>query len=166
MKQLTILISMITLLFCSCNNNKEPDLEINLPINSEFIPASIEINRAEMNEQEREEIKNLVNNRHIVNDISELPDDPIGQNEAFHKINFQENTLLIMYVYHRWSIDTYANRFYRNTGDNSYNWIVKLGVTTDEDNETEVVQLTRFAILVRKLPADADIEIWRSLTEF
>ena len=166
MKQIALLISMITLLFCSCNNNKEPDLEIELPINSEFIPASIEINRAEMDEQEREEISNLVNNKHIVNDISELPNDPIGQNEAFYKINFQENTLLIMYNYHRWHIETYANRFYRNTGDNSYNWIVKLGVTTEDDDETEVIQLTRFAILVRKLPADSVIETWRSLSEF
>ena len=156
---------MISLLFCSCNNNKEPDLEIELPINSEFIPASIEINRAEMDEQEKEEIMNLVNNKHIVNDISELPNDPIGQNEAFYKINFQENTLLIMYNYHRWSIDTYANRFYRNTGDNSYNWVVKLGITAEEEDKTETVQLTRFAILVRKLPADAVIETWSSHTE-
>lgn len=165
MKQLAILISMITLLLGSCNNNKEPDSEIELPINSEFLPASIEINKAEMEEQEREEISNLVNSKHIVNNISELPNDPIGQNEAFYKINFQENTLLIKYVYHRWSIDTYANRFYRNTGDNSYNWVVKLGVTTDDD-ESEVVQLTRFAILVKKLPADAVIETWMTLTEF
>ena len=156
---------MITLLFCSCNNNKEPDLEIELPINSEFIPASIEINRDELDELEKVEISNLINKKHIVNDISELPNDPIGQNEAFYKINFQENTLLIMYKYHRWRIDTYANRFYRNTGDNSYNWLVKLGVTTDND-ETEVIQLTRFAILVKKLPADAIIEGWWSLSEF
>ena len=156
---------MLTLLFCSCNNNKEPDFEIALPITSEFIPASIEINRDELDELEKEEISNLINKKHIVNDISELPNDPIGQNEAFYKINFQENTLLIMYKYHRWRIDTYANRFYRNTGDNSYNWLVKLGVTTDND-ETEVIQLTRFAILVKKLPADAIIEGWWSLSEF
>lgn len=156
---------MISLLFCSCNNNKEPDLEIELPVNSVFIPASIEINKAEINEQEKEEIMNLVNRKHVVNDISELPNDPIGQDEAFHKINFQENTLLIMYIYHWWTIDTYANRFYRNTGDNSYNWVVKLGITAEEEDKTETVQLTRFAILVRKLPADAVIETWSSHTE-
>lgn len=164
MKQFVLLITIITLLFCSCNNNKEPDLEIELPINSEFIPASIEINSAEMDEQEKEEIMNLVNNKHIVNDISELPNDPIGQNEAFYKINFQENTLLIMYIYHRGSIDAYTNRFYRNTGDNSYNWVVKLGVTM-EDDDSEVIKLTRFAILVKKLPADAVIENWWNLKE-
>ena len=166
MKQLALLISLITLLFCSCINNKEPDLEIELPINSVFIPASIEINRSEMDEKEREEIMNLVNNKHIVNDISELPNDPIGENGAFNNINFQENTLLIMYIYHRWTIDTYANRFYRNTEDNSYNWVVKIGITTEEDDENEVVQLTRFAILIRKLPADAVVKTWSSRTEF
>lgn len=157
---------MITLLVCSCNNNKEPDLEIELPINSVFIPATIEINRAEMDEQEREEIMNLVYNKHIVNDISELPNDPIGQNEAFYKINYQENTLLLMYIYHIWPIDTYANRFYRDTDDDSFNWVVKIGITPANEDDTEIIQLTRFAILVRKLPADAVIETWSSLTEF
>ena len=156
---------MVTLLFCSCNNNKEPDLEIELPINSEFVPASIEINRAEMDEQEREEIMNLVNNQHIVNNLSELPRDPIGQNEAFNYINFKEQTLLILYLYKRWTFETYSNRFYKNTKENSYNWVVKLGAVIDYDDDRETVQLTRFAILVRKLPVDADVQTWYSQTQ-
>lgn len=166
MKQLSLLIFMTTMLFCSCNNNREPDLEIELPINSAFIPATIEIDKNELSEQERAEIMSLVNNKHIVNDIAELPGDPIGYNDAFYKIDFQANTLLIMYIYHTWDIDSYANRFYRNTNDNSFNWAVRLGITTKDDEDTEFIQFTRFAILVKKLPVDATVETWSSVAEF
>lgn len=163
MKQLVYLTIITALLLCSCNNNNEPDLEIELPINSVFIPVTIKINKNDIDEQEREEIMNLINTKHIVNDASEVPSDPIGQNKAFYNINYNEQTLLIMYLYKRWTFETYSNRFYRNTKENSYNWVLRLGMTMDDD-DTEFVQLTRFAILVRKLPADTDVQTWYSQT--
>ena len=165
MKKLGCLLILTTLLLGSCNRNDELDLDIDLPINSVFIPVSMEINREEINEQEREEIMKLVNSKHVVNDVSELPNDPIGQNEAFQHINYKEQTLLIMYLFKRWTFETYSNRFYRNTQENTYNWVLKLGVTLDNDDNTEQMQLTRFAILVRKLPVNADVETWYSLTQ-
>lgn len=165
MKQLSFVIVLIIWLLCSCNKNSEPDLEIELPISSVFIPVSIEINKNDINDREREEIMNLVNNKHIVNNLSELPSDPIGQNEAFNYINFKEQTLLMLYLYKRWAFETYSNRFYKNTKENSYNWVVKLGAVIDYDDDRETVQLTRFAILVRKLPVDADVQTWYSQTQ-
>lgn len=164
MKQLSFFILISILLLSSCNNNNEPDLTIELPINLVYIPASIEINKADLDEQELKNIMNLVNNKHIINDISEIPDDPIGQNEAFYHINYNEQTLLIMYIFKKWSLDSYYNVFYKDTKENSFNWVVKLGTTTDLDDETEVVKLTRFAILVRKLPENANLKTWHSLT--
>lgn len=165
MKQLGFLIFMLSLLFCSCNNNKETDLEIELPINSTFIPVSIDINTAEIGEKEREDIMNLVNNGHVVNDVSELPSDPIGKNEAFYSVNFNENTLLIAYLFKKWSLDTYSNRFYKNTEENSFNWVVRIGSALDYDDDPDVVSLTRFAILVRKLPVDAKVQTWYSFSQ-
>ena len=165
MKQLSLIILMGILLFCSCNNNNEPDLQIEVPIISVFMPVSIDIKQSEFDEKEREEIMKLVNNKHIVNEISELPSDPIGQNEAFRHINFQDRTLLIMYIFKSWPIDTYSNIFYKDTKENSYNWVVRLGTAGGDDDETETIQLTRFAILVKKLPADAQVQTWRSLTQ-
>lgn len=165
MKQARFLIFVITIIFFSCNNNNEPDFEINIPINSVFVPVSIKIDMNNIDDREREEIINLVNNKHIVNDISELPKDPIGQNEAFYKINYNEHTLLIMYLYNIWPIETYSNRFYRNTKENSYNWSVTLGVDADYDVGMDNMQLARFAIIVRKLPVDADVQTWYSLTQ-
>ena len=155
---------LMTLLFCSCNNNNEPDLEIELPISSAFIPESIEINRTEIDDREREEIMNLVNNKHVVNDVSEVPTDPIGKNEAFYNIDYKDQTLLVTYLYNRWPFDTYSNRFYRNTKENSFNWVVRLGTSMDYGDDSDIVYLTRFAILVRKLPLDADVQTWFSQT--
>ena len=157
---------MSILLFCSCNNNNEPDLVKELPIISAFIPASIEINKTDLDEEERMGLMSLVNNKHIINDVSELPQDPIGQNEAFYHINYEEQTLLIMYLLNSYTIDTYSNRFFKNTKENSYNWVVNVGTYTEYDDETDLLQLTRFAILVRKLPTDAVIETWWTLSEF
>ena len=165
MKQIGLFTLILTLLFCSCNNNNEPDLEIELPINSVFIPNSIEINMNDIDDQQRGEIMKLVTNKHIVNNIAEVPSDPIGKNEAFYNVNYNEQTLLIMYLYKNWPFDTYSNRFYKNTKENIYNWVVKLGINPDYDEDTEIMQLTRFAILVRKLPAGADVQTWYSVTQ-
>ena len=162
--KLETLFFILIILFCSCSNKNEQDLYIELPIASQFIPASIEINKTDLDDQERQEIMNLVNNIHVINDISELPNDPIGQNEAFYNINYNEYTLLIMYIFKIWNIDTYSNSFYRNTQENSYNWVVRLGTSTKYDPDNELIQFTRFAILVRKLPIDADVKMWHSFT--
>lgn len=165
MKQIVCFIFIISLLFSSCNNNHEPDLVIELPIVSVFIPLSIKINKSDIDDQQRIELMNLVNNKHIVNDVSELPNDPIGQNEAFKHINYKEQTLLISYHFKSWTIDTYSNRFYKNTQENSFNWVVNLGTTADEDDDKDAVYLTRFAIVVRKLPVNADVQTWYSVTQ-
>lgn len=152
------------MLVCSCNKNNEPDLTVELPINSVFIPVTIDVNTDEIDEQEREEIMNLMNNKHIVNSFSEIPDDPIGHNEALYNVDYNEETVLIMYLFKKWTIDTYSSRFYRDTKENSYNWVVKIG-TTAEFEDNPVVQLTRFAIAVRKLPPGANVQTWYSLTQ-
>ena len=163
MKYFSLLLFTLTLLFCSCNKN-EPDLEINLPIALSYMPATIEINQDELSEDQKKDIVNLTNQSHVVNDISELPKDPIGRNDVFQYINFKENTLLIAYRLHSWDIDSYSNRFYKNTQENSFNWVVQLGAYRDLENIPDNTQLTRFAILVKKLPENAEFKTWYSLT--
>ena len=115
-----------------------------------------------MDEEQKRNIIHLINNQHIVNSPDELPNDPMGFSEAFDKINFKNSTLLIKYMSHDYSIDTYNNRFYRNTKENSYNWMINIGSASNLD--TDNIMLTRFAILVNKLPADANIKSWFGLT--
>lgn len=152
-----------SLILCSCNHN-EPDLEVNLPISETYVPSSIELNPNGMEDEQKLNIKHLVTNHHIVNSAAELPDDPIGFGEAYDKLDFKNNTLLIKYMLHDYSIDTYNNRYYRNTKENSYNWVVNIGSASNLDVDTDNLMLTRFAILVNKLPADADFKSWYGLT--
>ena len=163
MRYLSLFILTFSLILCSCNHH-EPALEIVLPISETFVPASMEINPNDMEEEQKRNIIHLVNtNHHIVNSADELPDDPIGFSEAYNKVNFKNSTLLIKYMLHDYSIDTYNNRYYRNTKENSYNWVVNIG-SANPDVDTDNILLTRFAILVNKLPADADFQSWYGLT--
>lgn len=165
MKYLTLLFLSLSLLLCSCGNNDEPPLEVSLPISKTYLPASVEFNTNDISEEQKHNLIYLVNNEHIINTVSELPDDPIGFSDAYRKINFNESTLLIKYVLHDYTIDTYSNTYYRNTKENSYNWYVNIGTSSDSDVDTDKTSLTRFAILVRKLPADAQVRFWVGLTQ-
>ena len=161
---LSLLILTFSLILCSCNHH-EPALEIVLPISETYVPATIEVNTKSIDEEQKRNLIHLVNNNHhIVNSAAELPDDPMGFSEAFNKINFKNSTLLIKYMLHDYSIDTYNNRYYRNTKENSYNWVVNIGSTSISGADTDDIMLTRFAILVNKLPADADFKSWYGLT--
>ena len=162
MRYLCILTLTLSLILCSCNKN-EPPLEIILPISETYVPSSIEFPTGLDDEQKRN-LSHLVNNQHIINSVDELPNDLIGFSEAYNKINFKNSTLLIKYMVHDYSIDTYNSRYYRNTKENSYNWMVNIGSASDLDADSDNLMLTRFAILVNKLPADANLKSWFGLS--
>lgn len=165
MKYLTLLFLSLSLLLCSCGNNDEPPLEVSLPISKTYLPASVEFNTDDLSEEQKRELIHLANNDHVITTVAELPQDPIGLSDAYRKINFNENTLLIKYVLHDYTIDTYSNTYYRDTKENSYNWYVNIGTASDTNVDTDNTSLTRFAILVRKLPADAKVRFWVGLTQ-
>lgn len=163
MKYLSHLILTFSLLVCSCNKN-EPALEINLPISETYVPKSIELDSPNTDDELKLTLIHLVNNNiHIVNNTSELPNDPIGFGEAYNNINFKQSTLLIKYLLHDYTIDTYNSRYYRNTKENTYNWAINIGSASSTGNDFDNTQLTRFSILVNKLPAEANIKSWYGL---
>ena len=92
MKPLNFLFLALCLILCSCNNNDEPDLEVTLPVSATYIPGSIEFDINNLEEEQKRDLIHLVNNEHIINNVAELPNDPMGFSEAYHKINFKENT--------------------------------------------------------------------------
>lgn len=165
MRIFSCLIIALSLILCSCNNN-EPVTTIGLPISETYIPATIEINVKTIDDDLKHNLLQLVNrNAHIVNSRDELPADPIGVSEAFNRINFNEYTLLILYLLHDYTLDTYRNTFYLQTQENLYNWSVNIGTSSDLDNnDTDELFFTRFAIVVKKLPADAQVRGWYGLT--
>lgn len=169
MKYLSLIVIALSLALCSCNNNDETPPEIVLPISETFVPVSVDFNINDIDQEQKRQLIHLVNNDHVVNSASEIPDDPMGLDDtygsSFSTINFREYTLLIKYLLHDWTIDTYSNRYFRNTEDNSYNWAVNIGTVSDTDVDLDDMRFTRFAILVKKLPADAKFRSWYGLTE-
>lgn len=163
MKKISLLILAFSLMFCSCNDN-EQNLAITLPISETYIPTSIEFDENGIDKDQKRNLIYLVSHTHIVNSASELPNDPIGFDEAYQKINFEKETLLIMYLLHDYTLDSYNNRYYLNTQENTYNWIVDIATASNMDIDTDKVLFTRFAILVNKLPADANVKTAYGLT--
>lgn len=163
MKYLNLIIIALMLLFGSCNRHEEPQLEVKVAIIDTYLPVSWEYNAKDITQEQKKNIFHLVNNDHVVNDVSELPDDPMGFSDAVRSINYKEYTLLVKYVLHDWKIDTYSNRYYRNTKENSYNWSINVGTSSDIDVDSDEETLTRFAIKVKKLPPDAVFKSWFGL---
>lgn len=164
MKYLSLFLLTLSLMFGSCSNNDEPALAVALPISGTFIPGSIELDLNQIDEAQKRNIFHLVNNMQVVNDISQLPDDPMGFSPTYYEIDFNECTLLIKYILHDYTVDTYSNRYFRNTTENSYNWTVIIGTNSDTYVDKDDLYLTRFAIIVKKIPSDAQVKSWFSLT--
>ena len=159
MKYVALLISILLLFLCSCNNNDEPETEIPLPIVKEYLPSTMQINESEFDEN----YLKLANNGLVVTQLSELPDDPFGFNEAFMSIDFSKYTLLLQYVIHDWKIDTYKNIWSWNNYNENYGWVAAFQTATEPGPNPEKYYFTRCAILVNKLPENANVKCLMSL---
>lgn len=159
MKYIALFISIIMLSFCSCNNNDEPKAETSLPIVKVYLPKTMLISESVFDEN----YLKLANNGLVVTQLSELPNDPFGFNEAFKSINFSEYTLLLRYVIHDWEIDTYKNMWYRDNSNICYNWVASFTTATEPSSSPSGYYFTRCAILVKKLPENANVRCLMSL---
>ena len=159
MRCLTIFVLSLLLLLCSCNNNDEPPTETMLSVSEAYIPCTVSVNDTEFVNK----IKEWSDKKYIVNDLSELPDDPLGFSDAYKKMDFNQYTLLITYDIHNWEIDTYRNRYYFDNIERTYNWAICVGTSTVPDDNAETWYFTRYAILVKKISQDAKIKMWFSL---
>ncbi|MBD5181755.1 MAG: hypothetical protein HDS98_04310 [Bacteroidales bacterium] len=162
---LTIPVAM--LLAVSCNHHNEPQPIVKLPIAEEFLPVTVTIDRSdkELYEKWKEWNRNFIR----VDSPAELPDDPLGFQDFYRSITYTDHTLLLFYQTHFWNIESLNYDFTRNTVERSYNWTIHMGTTDNvfEGDETpDFINFTRFAILVRKLPEDAKIEVGYGIGSF
>lgn len=163
MKYIGIIIIALGMILSSCRHDDEPPTEVNLSIEKQFRPNVIVFQKSD--QEFYDKIKPLSTGDFVVNSTDELPDDPMGFSDAYKNINFRSYTLLIRYTLYRWDFESYSNRFIRNRKENRYEWNINLGVAEiPEDDSIETLYFTRFAILVRKLPLDANILTWISLS--
>lgn len=162
MKYLTSLFIILGVLLSSCHKNDEPPKEIPLSIKRNYLPETVAFLKNDNDEAER--FKEFSGKQFIVNNLKEMPADPIGFSNAFGGVDFTRYTLLIVYSTNVWEFETYYNSFYFDTTERKYHWVRYLGVATKPDSSSEELHFTRFAILVDKLPADANVEFSYSLS--
>lgn len=161
-KYISAVLVVLCAMFCSCNRHEdEPSGETTLHIVESYVPGTVVFYPDDS--EWIDKIKGWPDKKFIVNDLSELPDDPLGFSNAYNGINFRDYTLLITYAIRDWPIDTYGVRYYRDNIKGTYNWTIRLGTSTRPDESPEQWYFTRYAILVNKLPADADVTVWISM---
>lgn len=161
MNRIHSIFFILCVLLCSCHHSSEPIKETALPISEEYLPSTVRFSADDS--EWKAQIKEWADKKLVVNDISELPDDPFGFSEAYSGINFKEFTLLITYNIHNYTIDTYRNRYYRENATRTYNWAVCIKTANRPDDSAESLYFSRYAILVKKIPEDANVNIWFSL---
>lgn len=158
MKYLSLLIIALGLCLSSCSSNDEPKADVQVNIYDSFIPASIILNRTDT--ELIEECKKFSSQTFIVNSKEELPQDPFGTDETFSKIGYNNQSLLICYQVHSYDIISYDNKFIKNNTEKTYDWNVTLGINGDKVDSFEQLIFTRYAILVPKLPQNAQLKVW------
>lgn len=88
MKYLTVFV-MSLLLLCSCDSDKmEPSAEKTLRIEQSYQPCTSEFNIHDTEWVEK--IKVWSDKKFIVNDLSELPNDPLGFSDLYTGIDFSK----------------------------------------------------------------------------
>lgn len=159
---------LIALCFCltACNHNEEPPVEVNLPITTQYLPSGViwDTSDAEF----KEKIIPWLSKKVIVNSVDEIPNDPLGFTENYYKINYTNQTLLLYYDVDIYNFVSCHNRYFRNTVENTYNWSIQFGISgklNEDDSNLERLLFCRYAILVPKLPEDADVNIFISLVD-
>lgn len=163
MKYFGLVLAAGSLLLASCNKNDESPMEVKLPIIEAYMPVTMAVERSDTETMEK--CREWHEKTLVVNAKEEIPqDDMLGFTEAYTGVNFNDYTLLLHYKMHRCNIDTYYNYYVRNTVENTYNWTMRIGITTLNDDTKTTTDFTRFALLVKKLPADADVRTWISLS--
>lgn len=149
----TILLGLI---LAGCNrNHNEPPLETTLPIHAAFVPTQVWIDKSDTDL--REEIEPLYDKLFVINSVDELPDDPFGFSDPYVKADFDNYTMLVYYHLHRWEMESYSYWFYRQNREHQFVWTITNNIGVNLDPYPDKRQFTRYAVLVSKLPADADI---------
>lgn len=162
MKYASIILAALTVFISACSHD-EPTGNVNLPIAESFLPANIVVDRHDT--ELLEECRKWRDKTLIVNSTSEIPDDPFGSKEAFSNINLNELSLLITYNVHSYNVLSYQNIFVRNRTDKTYDWTIRVGINGEAVSPDEQLIYTRYAILVKRLPAGATLRAWYSITD-
>lgn len=163
MRHLSLLFAAIAFCLIGCtNHDDEPNYEFDATINGIYVPMSVTFDKSDT------EYLNLCrpwdNKFVVVNSTDELPTEPFGFNDTYKNINFSDQTLLIYYSLNNFRVITCRNFYKKNIRENTYTWQLLLGVESKIEGASDNLTMTRYAILVPKVPTDAKVKVNYSLT--
>ena len=141
----------------ACNRNREePPFETELPVREIYTPENVwvEINDAE----EYDRLVGWSGRLFVVNSPDEFPEgDGIGFSRAYTEADFSNHTILVYYHIHAWEFDRFSYRYVYYNQEAKYNWSILIGVDSPEPTYADRRCLTRFAVMVDKVPEDARV---------
>lgn len=156
MKQhLYFFLTVIVITICGCNNTEDPTLTQPIPIQEQFVIRSKRIDSSDVHLMNQ--CKNLSRKCFIINSIDDYPSDNLGFSEAYYNVDFSSYTILLYYRLHKWELESFRYSFYYSIPNNSYNWLIQLGLGSNPNVILNYHIFSRFAIKVRKIPTNSDI---------
>ena len=148
--------AVLTLGFSSCHKDDDLPKEWDITILSYMPVKSEEVQKTDR--LKVEVCKTLNRNLYIINSYSELPTDIFGFAEAYKYLDYTNSTLLIYYTLDPFQLDAFRYRYYRDTEDGIFHWVIN-----SESGEFSYVEdvrnFTRYAIIVPKLDVSAKVEV-------
>lgn len=164
MKRICYFLYLFCMLMCSCSHNNDgPQSETRLPIQEIFMPLGLWIEHSDTDAPFFQELSKKL---FVVNSPDELPDDRLGFTEAYKKADFKNYTMLIYYQLHRWEVESCQYRFVRLNLEKKYNWTITMRVDADNEPYPEMRCISRFAIMVNKIPAGWDVTATLGLSDY
>lgn len=163
MKQISLIVFIMTLLLSSCGHD-DPPASVEIPIYDSFVPASIVVNRDDT--VLVEECRDWTRKSFVVTSVEEIPDDPFKSTQSFSKIGFSDQALLIYYDVHSYDVLSCSNKYIRNNTDKTYEWTINLGINGDAVDSFNQLILTRYAILVPKLQKNYQLKVWSGVKDY
>ncbi|MBD5356621.1 MAG: hypothetical protein HDR88_06415 [Bacteroides sp.] len=164
MKRICYLLGVVCLLMSSCtHHNDGPQSETRLPIEEIFTPAGMWIEESDADAPFFQDISRKL---FVVNSADELPDDRLGFSDTYKKADFKNYTMLIYYQLHRWEFESCQYLYLRLNLERKFSWTITMKVAADEDTYPGMRCISRFAIMVNKIPDGWDVTATFGLSDY
>lgn len=152
----TVSLSLCLSVLSACDRNREePPFETELPVREIYTPENVWVDMKDTEEYDR--LVGWSGRLFVVNSPDELPWDGTGFSRAYTEADFSNHTILLYYHIHAWEFDRFSYRYVYYNQEAKYNWSILISVDSPEPTYADKRCLTRFAVMVDKIPGDARV---------
>lgn len=159
MKYLQLIMLAFVGLLCSCNNESEPPLYLEIPIVSELEPQSEIINWGEMTSEEK---RQYPLRGFVINSSEDFPNEENLEMKDLQllDIDFSKYTLLVQYKRIPGIIKSHHYYWMYDNGEDRYEFQASFNIVrfdADNDPNKDLFTYYRAAIIVNKIKPDKEV---------